>query len=179
MHDLQFASSEPSFGFCQAIFDLDDDIHLVGVGVFAPEAALFGGVVEEDEGGARVLPAQGFEAGEVHASFGDGVHEYEVEALEGLGRAGGDEQPGVALVPFEGGGAFLEGFLIGLVLAGNGRQVAFQGVPLRSPVFGNMLLLNGEGGLGSQADRSIFSMVARVLSLFTLLNPPNPLSLAL
>ncbi len=91
MHDLQFASSEPSFGFCQTIFDLDDDVHFVGVGVFAPEAALFGGVVEEDEGGARVLPAQGFEAGEVHAGFGDGVNEYEVEALEGLGGAGGDE----------------------------------------------------------------------------------------
>jgi hypothetical protein len=33
---------KPAITFCPAVFDLDDDIHLVGVGVGAFEAALFG-----------------------------------------------------------------------------------------------------------------------------------------
>ena len=32
---------------CAAIFDLDDDIHLVGVGTGASQAALFGGVADK------------------------------------------------------------------------------------------------------------------------------------
>ena len=40
---------EPAITFCPAIFYLDDDIHFMGVGVGAFEAALFGGVVDENE----------------------------------------------------------------------------------------------------------------------------------
>ena len=58
-----------------SVFDLYDDIYLVGVGVFAPEASIFGGMVDEDERGAGAVPSQGFELGKVEARFGDGVYE--------------------------------------------------------------------------------------------------------
>jgi hypothetical protein len=36
------ANSEPAIAFCPAIFNLNNNIHLVGVGVGTIEAALFG-----------------------------------------------------------------------------------------------------------------------------------------
>ncbi len=75
--------------------DLYDDVHFVGVGVFATEISGFGGVVDENEGRAGVVLSYFLEGVQVEACFGDGVNEDEVEAFEGVGELSGDEEAGM------------------------------------------------------------------------------------
>ena len=80
---------------CVSVFDLYDDIYLVGVGIFAPEASIFGGVVDEDERGTGAFPSQGFELGKVEARFGDGVYEHKIKVFQVKGELSGDKEAGV------------------------------------------------------------------------------------
>ena len=73
------ANPEPAIALGPAVFDLDDDIHLVGVGVGTFEAALFGGVIDEDERGARVGFTQGFHVFDLQSGLADGVNEHKIE----------------------------------------------------------------------------------------------------
>ena len=95
MHNLQFASSESSFCLCKAVGHLDDDVHFVGVGVFATKISGFGSVVDEDKGRVGVILAYFLESVQVEACFGDGVNEDEVEAFEGVGELSGNEKAGM------------------------------------------------------------------------------------
>ena len=67
----------------------------MGMGVFAPEASLFGGVVYEDERGTGAFPSQGFELGKVEARFGDGVYEHKIKVFQVKGELSGDKEAGV------------------------------------------------------------------------------------
>jgi hypothetical protein len=54
----------------------------VGVGAF--EAALFGGVVDENERGARVGFAQGFHVFDLQSGLADRVYEHKIELYRGF-----------------------------------------------------------------------------------------------
>ncbi len=86
------ANPKPSIPFGPAVLDLNDNVHLMRVGIGALEAALFGGVVDEDEWCARVRFAQGVHILDLQSGFGNGVYEYEVELPGVFGYAVGHVQ---------------------------------------------------------------------------------------
>lgn len=79
------AYSKPFITLCPAIIYLNADIYIIGVGGGAFEAALFSGVVNEDERGARVVFEQGVHVFAFKSGLADEVYEYKIELTRVLG----------------------------------------------------------------------------------------------
>ncbi len=86
------ANAKPAIPPGPAVLYLDNHVHLVGVGIGALEAALFGGVVDEDKRCARVHLAQSVHIFDLQSGFGDKVYEYKIRLPGVFGHAVGHVQ---------------------------------------------------------------------------------------